>query len=145
MTQPREPRRYRLEDLEVGMTSSFAKMVTEEDIVRFAEVSGDANPIHLNEAYAKETPFGGRIAHGLLSAGYISAVLGNQLPGPGSVYLGQDLRFKAPVRIGDTVEARVEVIELIPEKKRVVLKTECSVGETVVIEGQATLLVPSRT
>ena len=80
-----------------------------------------------------------------MSAGYISAVLGNQLPGPGSVYLGQDLRFKAPVRIGDTVEARVEVIELIPEKKRVVLKTECSVGETVVIEGQATLLVPSRT
>ena len=135
---------YFIEDLKVGMTGSFAKTVTEADIVLFAGVSGDTNPIHLNEEYAAATPFKGRIAHGMLSAGLISSVLGTKLPGPGAVYVSQSLRFKAPVRIGDTVVARVEVMELVAERKRVNLKTECFVAGKLVIEGEATLMVPSR-
>lgn len=133
-----------LEDLAVGMTASFARTVTEADIVLFSGVSGDTNPIHLNEEYAATTMFKGRIAHGMLSAGFISAVLGTKLPGPGAVYVSQTLRFKAPVRIGDTVTARVEVSELLPERKRASFKTECLVAGKVVIEGEATLMVPSR-
>jgi 3-hydroxybutyryl-CoA dehydratase len=135
---------YFFEDLEVGQTAGFAKTITEADIVLFAGVSGDTNPIHLNEEYASQTMFKGRIAHGMLSAALISTVLGTKLPGPGCVYIAQNLKFKAPVKIGDTVLAKVEVIELLPEKKRANFKTTVSVGQTVVIDGDATLLIPSR-
>ena len=133
-----------IEDLSVGMTASFAKTVTEADIVLFAGISGDTNPVHLNQEYASSTMFQGRIAHGMLSVSFISAVLGTKLPGPGAIYMGQTLRFKAPVRAGDTVTARATVTEVIPEKRRVVVRTVCTVGETVVIEGEAMLMVPSR-
>jgi len=134
---------HHFEDLTVGQTATVGKTVTETDIVLFAAVSGDINPVHLNEDYAKTTMFKTRIAHGMLSAGFISAVLGTRLPGPGAVYISQSLKFKAPVRIGDTVYAKVEVTDLNPEKKRATFKTVCIVGETVVVEGEAVLLVPS--
>ncbi|WP_207482105.1 MaoC family dehydratase [Arenibaculum pallidiluteum] len=133
-----------IEDISVGMTAAFAKTVTEADILMYAGVSGDTNPVHLNEEYARGTMFKGRIAHGMLSAGLISAVLGTRLPGPGAIYMTQNLRFKAPVRIGDTVTARVTVTEVFPEKRRVAMRTECTVGDTVVIDGDALLMVPSR-
>jgi 3-hydroxybutyryl-CoA dehydratase len=132
------------EDLKVGMDAAVARTVTDADIVLFAGVSGDTNPIHLNQEYAATTMFKTRIAHGMLSAAFISAVLGTKLPGPGAVYVSQTLRFKAPVRVGDTVTARVEVTELIPERKRAGFKTECLVGGKVVTEGEAMLMVPSR-
>ena len=135
---------YFFEDLQVGMTASFARTVSEADIVLFAGVSGDTNPIHINEEYAAATQFNGRIAHGMLSAAFISCVLGTKLPGPGAVYVAQSLRFKAPVRIGDTVVATAELTELFPERKRAAFKTTCSVRGAAVIEGEATLLVPSR-
>lgn len=132
------------EDLSVGMTADQTRTVTERDIEVFAEVSGDRNPVHLDEAYARETPFKGRIAHGLLSASYISALLGNGLPGPGCIYVSQSLRFKAPVRIGDEVLTRVEITDLNPDKRRATLRTTCQVGETVVIDGEASIMVPGR-
>ena len=135
---------YRLEDLSVGMSATFSKTLTDADIVMFSGVSGDTNPVHLDEEYAKDTIFKGRISHGMLSAGFISAVLGTKLPGPGCIYVSQTLRFKAPVRSGQTVTARVTVMEIIPEKNRVVLQTQCLVGDTVVIDGEATVMVPSR-
>lgn len=133
-----------VEDLSVGMSASFAKTVSEADVVLFAGVSGDTNPVHINEEFAKNTMFKTRIAHGMLSAGFISAVLGTKLPGQGAIYMSQSLKFKAPVRIGDTVKATATVTEVIAEKKRVVMKTVCTVGETVVLEGEAMLMVPSR-
>lgn len=133
-----------LEDLEVGLSASYAKTVTEADIVLFAGVSGDTNPVHLNQDYAEQTMFKGRIAHGMLSAGFISTVLGTRLPGPGTIYMAQTLKFKAPVRIGETVEARVTVKEIVTEKRRAVLETNCYVGETLVIAGEATVMVPAR-
>lgn len=134
---------YRFEDLAVGMTDEFAKTVTEADLVLFGAVSGDNNPVHFNEEYAAKTMFKGRIAHGMLSAAFISAAIGTKLPGPGVIYLSQTLKFKAPVRIGDTVAARVAVKELIPEKKRAVLTTVCSVKDTVVVEGEALVMLPA--
>lgn len=135
---------YFIEDLEPGMQASMARTVTEADIVMFAGVTGDTNPVHLNEEYANATIFKGRIAHGMLSAGLISAVLGTKLPGPGCVYLEQNMRFTAPVKIGDTVTATVTVKEIVPEKKRVILETVCRVGDSVVVDGQARLMVMSR-
>lgn len=135
---------YYFEDLSVGMVGVFAKTVTEADVVAFAGISGDFNPVHVNEEFAKATPFKGRIAHGMLSAAFISTVFGTRLPGPGCIYVSQALRFKAPVRIGDTVTARVEVTDLNAEKKRASFKTTCSVDSTVVLDGEATLMVPSR-
>lgn len=135
---------YCIEDLAVGMTASFAKTVTEADIVLFAGISGDTNPVHLNQEYAAGTMFQGRIAHGMLTVGFISAVLGTKLPGPGAIYMSQNLKFKAPVRAGDTVTARATITELFPEKRRVLMRTVCTVGETVVVEGEAMLMVPSR-
>ena len=135
---------YYLEDLSVGMREVFAKTVTDSDIVGFADITGDTNPIHLDEAFAAGSLFKARIAHGMLSAGLISAVLGTRLPGPGCIYLRQDLRFKAPVKVGDTVEARVTVREIQAEKKRVVFDTVCTVRGGVVLEGEATLMVASR-
>ena len=133
-----------IEDLKVGDSASFQKTVTAADIDLFAQVTGDTNPVHLDEAYASTTMFKGRIAHGMLLAGFISTVLGTKLPGPGAIYMKQELLFRAPVRIGDTVVATATVTELFPEKKRAAFKTVCSVGETVVVEGTALLLVPSR-
>ena len=135
---------YFLEDLEPGMSKVFAKTVTEADLLLFAGVSGDTNPLHLDEEFARDTMFEGRIAHGMLTASLISTVIGTRLPGPGCIYLSQSLKFKAPVRIGDTVAARATVVEIMPERKRVRLHTTCSVGATVVMDGEALILVPSR-
>ena len=131
-----------LEDLKVGMTAVYAKTVTEADIVMFAGISGDINPVHLNHEFAAETMFEGRIAHGMLSASFISTVIGTKLPGPGAIYLSQNLKFKAPVRAGDTVQARTTITEIIPEKRRVAMSTICTVADKVVIEGDAVIMVP---
>ncbi len=135
---------YFFEDLEQGMSAIFSRTVSEADILMFAGVSGDTNPVHLDAEYAASTMFGGRIAHGMLSAGFISAVFGTRMPGPGCIYLSQSLKFKAPVKIGDTVVAKVTVTELKPAKRRAVFSTVCTVGETVVLDGEAELMVPAR-
>ena len=135
---------YYFEDLEVGMTEAYAKTLTEADIVLFAGISGDINPVHLNHEFASQTIFEGRIAHGMLTASFISAVIGTKLPGPGCIYVDQALRFKAPVKSGDTVKARATLIELIADRNHAKLETICTVGDTVVIEGHATVMVPSR-
>jgi 3-hydroxybutyryl-CoA dehydratase len=137
------PGRY-FEDMSEGLADSLTKTVTEADIVKFAEVTGDTNPVHLDAAYAASTRFKQRIAHGMLSAGFISAVFGTRLPGPGAIYVSQTLKFRAPVRIGDAVTAEVEVASRVPEKKFVTFKTRCRVGDQVVVDGEATLMVPSR-
>lgn len=134
---------YDIEDLQIGMTATFAKTITEADILMFSGVSGDTNAVHVNEEYALTTPFKGRIAHGMLSASLISAVLANRLPGPGTIYLGQTLKFLAPVHPGDTVHAKVEVCELDVVHGHVVLVTTCSVRGTVVIEGEAEVKIGS--
>jgi 3-hydroxybutyryl-CoA dehydratase len=134
---------YDIQDLQVGQTASIAKTVTETDIVLYAGLSTDINPVHLNEDFARTTPFKTRIAHGMLTAGFISAVLANKLPVPGTVYLGQTLKFKAPVRAGDTVVATATIKEVLVEKRRTIVETICRVGETVVLEGEATLLCTS--
>lgn len=133
-----------IEDLEIGMTRHLRKEVTDRDIELFAEVSTDRNPVHLDDDYAQDTIFQGRIAHGMLTAGLISAVIGEQLPGHGTVYLGQTLKFMAPVRPGDVVLAEVEVMEIDYAKRRVKLDTKCSIGDTVVLKGEANVLAPSR-
>lgn len=133
-----------IEDIEIGMTRYLEKQVTDADIRAFAEVSTDRNPVHLDEAYAQETVFHGRIAHGMLTAGLISAVIGEQLPGHGSVYLGQSLRFRAPVRPGDRVRAEVTVTGIEPGRRRVTLDCTARVGDTVVLTGEALVLAPSR-
>jgi 3-hydroxybutyryl-CoA dehydratase len=135
---------YYFEELEPGMSAEFAKTVTEADVVGFAGISGDFNPVHVNEEFAQTTMFKGRIAHGMLSVSFISTVLGTKLPGPGCIYVTQNLKFKAPVRIGDTVTARVEVVSTLPEKKFVTLKTSCTVAGKLVVDGEATLMVPSK-
>lgn len=133
---------YFLEDLSIGMTDSFTKTVSEDDIILFANISGDTNPVHLDSDFAEKTIFKERIAHGMLSAAYISTVFGTKLPGPGAIYMNQNLSFKAPVRIGDTVIAKVVLREI--DGKRVSFDCECSVGDTVVLEGDATLMVSRR-
>ncbi|MDR7126021.1 MaoC family dehydratase [Pseudotabrizicola sp. 4114] len=133
-----------IEDLEIGMTRGLSKLITDRDIELFAEVSTDRNPVHLDDAYAQDTIFAGRIAHGMLTAGLISAVIGEQLPGHGTVYLGQSLRFMAPVRPGDRVDTVVTVTAIDHAKRRVTLETHCSVGKTVVLKGEALVLAPSR-
>jgi 3-hydroxybutyryl-CoA dehydratase len=131
------------EDLSVGMTETLSKTIASADVVGFATLTGDRNPIHLSEHFAAKTSFGRRIAHGLYTAGLISAVLGTRLPGPGAVYVSQTLNFRAPVRIGDTVDVAVTVAELIPERLRARLACTCRVGETVVLDGEALVKVPS--
>ena len=133
-----------IEDIEIGMIRKLRKIVTERDIEMFAEISTDRNPVHLDEAYAQDTIFGGRIAHGMLTAGLISAVIGEQLPGHGTVYLGQSLKFLAPVRPGDMVLAEVEVTDIDHSKRRVTMNTRCLVGGKKVLVGDATVLAPSR-
>ncbi len=131
----------KFEDIKLGMEASVTKTVTETDVVMYAGITLDTNPAHLNEEHAKKTMFKTRIAHGMLSAGFISAVLGTKLPGEGCIYLGQELKFVAPVRIGDTVTAKAKVIELIPEKNFVILETNCyNQDDTVLIKGKATIM-----
>lgn len=112
-------------DIFVGQKASISKTISECDIYNYAGITGDFNPVHINECYAKDTQFKSRIAHGMLSAGMISSVIGTQLPGPGSIYMGQTLRFCLPVKIGDTITATVVVKEIIPEKHRIILETIC--------------------
>jgi 3-hydroxybutyryl-CoA dehydratase len=138
-----ELRTLSFEDLSVGMTESLSKTIASSDVVGFAEVTGDRNPIHLSEHFAAKTPFGTRIAHGLYTASLISAVLGTRLPGPGAVYISQTLNFRAPVKIGDTVEVTVTVAELEPKRRRARLACACMVGGEVVLDGEALVKVPS--
>lgn len=143
MTLPETQSLY-FEDVRVGMRETYQKNVKSSDVVGFAEISGDRNPIHLSEHFAAKTPFGGRIAHGLYTASLISAVIGTRLPGPGAIYISQTLRFLAPVRIGDVVDATVEIVELIEKGRRAKLRCECKVGDTVVLEGEAEVKIPAR-
>ena len=138
-----ELRVLHFEDLSVGMTETLSKTISSSDVVGFAEVTGDRNPIQLSQHFAAKTPFGTRIAHGLYTASLISAVLGTRLPGPGAVYISQTLNFRAPVRIGDTVEVEVTVAELIPERRRARLACLCRVAGEVVLDGEAWVKVPS--
>ena len=135
---------YAFEDLALGMEATYARAVTDADIVAFAEVTGDCNPVHLDAVYAATTPFKTRISHGMLTAGYISAVFGMKLPGPGAIYVSQTLNFRAPVRHGDEVVALVRVVDLIPAKRRARFDCVCKVGDKVVLEGEAILMVPGR-
>ncbi len=135
---------YYLEDLAVGMQASYAKTITDADVILFAGISGDDNPVHINAEYAKTTMFEQRIVHGMFSAALISAVLGTRLPGPGAIYVDQELKFKAPVHIGDTVVATATVVEINAERRRVKLETICRVGDKVVAEGVATNMVDRR-
>jgi 3-hydroxybutyryl-CoA dehydratase len=132
------------EDLAVGMAEMLRKRIDSADVVGFAEVTGDRNPIHLSEHFAAKTPFGTRIAHGLYTASLISALLGTRLPGPGAIYISQTLNFRAPVKIGDTVEVSVTVAELMPEKCRARIACHCSVDGEVVLDGEAWVKVPSK-
>lgn len=138
------PQGYYFEELREGLAAAITRTVTDADLRDFAAVSGDTNPLHMDEDFARETRFGGRIAHGMLGGAFLSAVLGTRLPGPGAVYLEQSLQFRAPVRIGDTVESRVTVSELMPEKRIAIFRTECRVATKVVVGGEATMLVPGR-
>ena len=138
------PENYFFEDLTVGLQAKFSKTITEADIVLFAAVTGDTNPMHLDAEYAAGTIFKERIAHGMLAAGLITKVLGTQLPGPGTIYMSQNLKFRAPVKIGDTVTATVEVVTLHPEKHRATLRTICTVKGESVMDGEAYVSVPSR-
>ena len=134
-----------IDELKVGQTARFSKTITEADIYLFAGVTGDLNPAHVDEEYAKKTFFKTRIAHGMLTASFISTVIGTMLPGPGTVYLSQEVHFLAPVKIGDTVSAVAEITEIRPEKKHVRLKTTCTNQEgTVVVDGQAVVSPPRR-
>ena len=135
---------FAIEDLEVGMTDIYSKIVTESDINLFCAISGDTNPLHLDHEYAATTMFGGPIAHGMLVASLISTVIGTKLPGPGCIYVSQNCRFTAPVRSGDTVRARATITEINRERRRVKLDTVCMVGGTVVVVGDAEVLVPTR-
>lgn len=134
-----------IDDLEIGMERSLSKVIGDREIEMFAELSTDHNPVHLDEGYAKNTMFKGRIAHGMLTAGLISAIIGEQLPGHGTVYLKQNLTFTAPVRPDDLVIATVKVVKIDPAKRRVTLECQCSVGDTIVLKGEALVLAPSRT
>jgi 3-hydroxybutyryl-CoA dehydratase len=131
----------KIDELEIGQSASYERTVSEEDIVRFAEVSGDDNPVHLDEEFASKTLFKGRIAHGMLGAGFISTVVGTRLPGYGSIYVSQSLRFRAPVRIGDTVVTTATVKSIDKERKRVTMETVCAIGDKIVIDGEAELML----
>ncbi len=132
------------EELTLGQHATVSRTITETDLRNFSGVSGDTNPMHLNEEFAKATQFGGIIVHGMLTASLISAVIGTKLPGPGCIYMSQTLKFLAPVRVGDTVYATATIKELIPEKKRARLETRCYVKDTLVIDGEALIKVPAK-
>ena len=144
VTTTEELHGFFIEDLELGMTDVYVRAITETDVIQFSQISGDDNPLHLNEEFAKKTVFKGRIVHGMISCGYISSVLGTKLPGPGCVYLNQNLNFRAPVRIGDIVQSRVTIRDVDIKSNRVVCEAVCSIGEKIVIDGTATLWVPNR-
>ena len=133
-----------IEDLEIGQSASVLKTVSDQHIRLFAEITGDTNPVHLDEAFAAQTPFRGRIAHGMFSAGLISAVIGTHLPGPGAIYLDQSLKFRLPIRLGDEVETRVTVTEINQRRGRVTLSTECFVDGKRVTQGEATVMVAKK-
>lgn len=133
-----------LEDLKIGQSAMFGRTVTDADIAAFAGVSGDTNPIHLHDGFARTTRFGQRIAHGMLSGSFISTVIGTKLPGPGAVYVSQTMAFMAPVMIGDTITAVATVTAIDEKRRRVTLKTQCLNGEKIVIDGEAVVLVPRR-
>lgn len=135
---------YKFEDLSIGMSHETRHVITERDIDLFAEVSGDRNPLHMDEDFAKQTPFGQRIAHGALTASYISGILGNNLPGPGSIFVGLSMRFRRPVFIGSEVLVRVVVTEMLPRGNRVTLKVSCNVDGKAAISGEAQVMVPSK-
>ncbi len=133
-----------IDELNIGDRASISKLITERDVIRFAELTGDINPIHMDKFYAEQSVFGERVAHGMLTASLISAVLGMKLPGPGNIYVSQSLKFRAPVKFGDVIEAEVEVVEKIAERNRVHLKTTCRNQEgTVVLEGEA-MVIPRK-
>lgn len=132
------------EDLYVGQSAAFSKTLSEVDVTMFAGISGDTNPLHLSEDFARSTMFEGRIAHGMLTASLISTLIGTRLPGPGCAYMGQSLRFNAPVKLGDTVNVRATITSLNEEKHRAEMETICMVGDNVVLEGHALVKVPSR-
>ena len=133
-----------IEDIEMGMTRYIRKVITDRDIEQFAEISTDHNPVHLDDEYARDTIFEGRIAHGMLTAGLVSAVIGEQLPGHGTIYMSQDLKFLAPVRPGDLVHAEVKVVDMVIDKRRVKLDCRCEVNGKNVLVGEAIVLAPSR-
>ena len=133
-----------IEDIEMGMTRYIRKIITDRDIEQFAEISTDHNPVHLDDDYARDTIFEGRIAHGMLTAGLISAVIGEQLPGHGTIYMSQNLKFLAPVRPGDLVHAEVRVVDMVIDKRRVKLDCRCEVNGKSVLVGEAMVLAPSR-
>jgi 3-hydroxybutyryl-CoA dehydratase len=135
---------YYIDDLKPGMSESYSRTVTEEDIQKFGEVSGDMNPVHFDEAYARKTIFRGRVAHGVITLSYISKVLGMQIPGPGTIFMGAATRFKAPVRIGDTVVTTCTVKDVEPVKRRVTFDCVCKIGDTVVVEAEAQVMAPAR-
>jgi 3-hydroxybutyryl-CoA dehydratase len=132
------------DELSVGQSAELTRVVGTADIEAFAEVSGDVNPVHLDDAYARTTTFGGRIAHGMLSAAYISAVIGTKLPGPGSIYLSQSMRFRRPVKVGDPVTARVTVKALDEKRGHATFETVCEVNGKTVVDGEALIMVPKR-
>lgn len=132
---------YSFSELSVGMSESYNRTLTEQDIEDFARLSGDNNPMHMDDNYAKTTPFQRRIAHGLLTSSLLSTIIGTKLPGAGCIYVSQSLIFKAPVFIGDTVTAKATITKLIPEKHRVILQTECIVNDIVVLDGEAVVQV----
>ena len=133
-----------IEDIEMGMTRYIRKVITDKDIEQFAEISTDHNPVHLDDEYARDTIFEGRIAHGMLTAGLVSAVIGEQLPGHGTIYMSQNLKFLAPVRPGDLVHAEVKVVDMVIDKRRVKLDCRCEVNGKNVLVGEALVLAPSR-
>ena len=136
---------HAFEDLQLGQRATLSATVTAADIDAFARISGDTNPVHLDQEFAERTPFKGRIAHGMLTASYVSAIFGTRLPGPGAIYISQTLNFRGPVRIGDVVETMVTVVELYPLKKRARFDCKCVVNGKAVLEGEAMLMVPGRT
>lgn len=135
---------FYFEDLAVGKTDEFYKVISELDIQVFADITGDVNPVHLNHEFASATMFKGCIAHGMLTASYISTVIGTRMPGPGCIYVSQNLKFKAPVRAGDTVKAVCTITEMNEKRKFVEIQTQCFVDDKMVVDGNATIMVPSR-
>lgn len=135
---------FYIEDIEIGMSESFEKTVSEEDVAAFAGLSGDTNPLHLDDEFARGTRVGERVVHGMVTASLISTLVGCRLPGPGCLWMGQTVRFLKPVRVGERVRARAEVVEIMRERQRIRMLTTCQVGENTVIDGEALVWVPSR-
>lgn len=132
------------DDIDVGMSEQFSKIISDDDIVQFADVSGDVNPLHLDETYAKGTVFKQRIAHGMLTASFLSTIFGTKLPGPGCIYVSQSLNFRRPVKIGDEVIAQAHVKEVLSDQSRVIMECSCTVNGKTVLDGEAVLMVPQR-